>query len=236
MKKFILGVLAFGIVPMAAAQSFSDDFNRADSSDLGGDWTSVGGSATRVIGNSAGNVTNSSNLSLVNAGLFSAGYTEAAVSVDILHDGSGSTGYVALALGHNGSTASGNGLFIKVQGTNSFEFIGFYTGVNDSTESWWTDPPIFFAADSSFSSARITVWASSATEINLGIDTNFDNTFDQLYTRNLSGTGTLGTQVGLGVYGTSTSADNFVATAVPEPTTMALLGLGLAAIARRKRK
>lgn len=229
-------VAALGACALSSAQFFSDNFNRADDTTLGPNYTNHGtGTFTRVIGNQAGNTSGANALSLVNSSLYSASYMHGSASVDAFCGSSLS--YVALALGHNGVTTAGNGLFIKVQGTGTFTNIGFYTGINGSTTSFWTDPPIFFTATSAFASARITVWASSATTINLGIDSNFDNTFDQTYSRNLNlGSMTFGTRAGLHVFGANARADNYQVGVVPEPATMAALGLGVAALLRRRRR
>jgi hypothetical protein len=83
--------------------------------------------------------------------------------------------YAALAFGHNGGTTDGNGLFIKIQSTaTQFVSIGFYTGVNGTTTSFWSEPPIFFTATTPFSSARMSVFASDASTINLTLDTDFN--------------------------------------------------------------
>lgn len=239
MKQY-LGILVLGLATSASAQYFSDDFNRPDAADLGPNWSVIGtGSATRTIGNQAGNVVAANNLSLVTLGNYSAAYTHGSVSADVFHNGTSALSYVALAMGHNGTTTAGNGLFVKVQGSGAtgFTSIGFYTGQNGSSTGHWSNPPVFFTASSPFLAAHMVVWASSATTINLGLDTNFDNTFDQTYSRDLNlGTMTFGTQVGLAVYGTSGKADNFAAGVVPEPATMAVLGLGAAALLRRRKK
>jgi hypothetical protein len=233
---------SFLIASIAGAQSFSDNFNRADSANLGPDWTVIGaGSATRVISNRAGNVAGSNNLSLVNAGLFTASYDQTRVQADVFRTATGTIGYVALAMGHNGATTTGNGLFIKVQANTTastgFDFIGMYTGVGSGTTTYWTDPPVFFAATAPFSSARMTVWASDPTTINLGIDTDFNGTNEQVYTRHVNlGTITLGNQVGIGVFGTSVAADDFNATVVPEPATITVLGIGALALLCRRKK
>jgi len=230
------GLLAASV----AGAQFSDDFNRADAPDLGPNWTVIGtGSATRVISNQAGNVVGSNNLSLVNVGNFSSTYDMTQVRANVFHSGVSGLGYVALAMGHNGGTTAGNGLFIKVQsnGGAMFDFIGMYTGIGSGSTTYWTDPPVFFAATTPFTSARMTVWASSATTINLGLDTDFNGIDDQVYSRNLNlGLMTFGTQAGIGVYGTVVKADDFSASAVPEPATIAVVSLGLLALLRRRNK
>lgn len=227
----------------AAAQSFVDNFDRPDAADLGPNWQVVGtGSATRTIGNQAGNVVGANNLSLVTTANYSAAYTDTKVSADVFHIGPAGTGYAALAFGHNGSTAAGQGLFIKVQDnttSGTFNSVGFYTGVGSGTTTFWTDPPVFFTAGvTPFTSARLSVWASDASTINLGVDSNFDGVDDQTYTRHLNvATMTFGTQVGVGVFGTNTRVDNFsAAPLVPVPEPAALLAVACAAAGARRLK
>ena len=215
------------------AQVFTDNFNRPDAPDLGPNWQVIGtGSATRVIGNQAGNVAGANNLSLVTSANFSSTYDNTVVTADVSHSATGGVAFVALALGHNGVAAGGNGLFIKVQSNTAagtqFDFIGFYTGIGVGTTTFWSDPPVFFAATTPFASARMRVFASDATTINLTLDTNFDGVPDQTFTRHLNlGTMTFGTQAGLSVFGTTAFADNYSVTPAPEPGSLLLVGSGV---------
>jgi hypothetical protein len=96
---------------------------------------------------------------------------------------------------------------------------------------------VFFALSSNFTRAHMTVSLSDATTVNLGLDTDFDGIDDQTYTRHMNlGTMVLGTRVGVGVFGTNTTIDNFQASVVPEPATIAALGLGALALLRRRKK
>jgi hypothetical protein len=235
-----LNVVLLTSVPIQAQVVFTDDFNRPDDVTLGPNWQVIGtGSATRVISNQAGNIAASNNLSLVTPANFSDVYTNTMVTADVFKTNTG-LGYAALAFGHNGSSVAGQGLFIKIQdsgGVMDFDNIGFYTGINGSTQTFWTDPPIFFAAIAPFVSARMTVWASDTTTINLGLDTDFNGSFDQTYSRHINlATITLGTQAGLGVFGNNVRVDDYMISAVPEPGSLILVGCGLIAGCRFLRR
>jgi hypothetical protein len=81
----------------------------------------------------------------------------------------------------------------------------------------------------------MTVWASDADTIELGIDTNFDGVFEQTYSDAGWTSRTLGTGIGLGMLG-DVRADNYSANVVPEPSTALLLGFGLIGLAGYGRK
>lgn len=138
-----------------------------------------------------------------------------------------SLAYIALDLAYFDIN---NSYFIKVQnqggGGSGFNYAAFYYGNNSGVN--------FFLLNSPFTSGRITA-SFLGTTATLDIDSNFDGIADQTYTYDY-GVSTGGTGIGLGLFGTA-QADNFGTSAIPEPSSLILLGsgiVGLAGILRRK--
>ncbi len=220
------------------SQSFFDDFNRADGG-LGPNYTTVTG-GMQILGNEATGTASSNGLTMVNAGMFSAAYTVHRVQADIrLMDTTSTLTYSALALAHNGVAAANNGIFVKLQRqvAGGFSHIGIYTGAGSSSANLVTPGGAFQALTTPFTAARLTVMVTSPTTLYTGIDTNFDNTDDIIYNSTMNiGPLVVGNGVGLHTFGTLSRIDNYRATAVPEPATLAVLGFGALAAVRRRRK
>jgi len=223
-----------GILGAASASAFFDDFNRDDSSTLGPNWTLVNGGEC-VRSNQAAGAAYGTNMALANGVGLS--YLNAYATLDVFAGGT-SLQYDAIGLGMTADASEG--IFVKVQeseGGGAFDTAGFYRGNNNSGEAWG---PGFFFLPTSFQSARISVFALNADTIRLGIDTNFDGTFEQVYDSSgvLGFASSLGTGVGLGQYGPDSRADNFSATtvsSVPGPAALAPFAIGLLALRRRRR-
>ncbi len=232
-KMFIalLGGLAAGLASFGAGATVLDDFNRADGTNMGSNWTEQAGDF-RIDGNRA----SGNNLSLMTYN-GSASATEA--SVDVFANPNGEDiQYAALVLGYADLNSN---LFIKVQsqynGGTAFNYAAFYFGNNGGGN--------FFALSSTFTSGRITA-SLTGTTATLEIDSNFDSIADQVYTYDysLAKIAALGSGVGLGGYGYA-YMDNFSTTAggtgpqnVPEPLSALLFGaglLGLGGLSRRRK-
>ncbi|HVT12030.1 MAG TPA: PEP-CTERM sorting domain-containing protein [Fimbriimonadaceae bacterium] len=157
---------------------------------------------------------------------FSAAYTVQSVSMDVSLTNA-NLGYVGGVLGYGSDD-----IFVKVQGSGgTFTNYGFYHANNSSGVSGGG----FFSLNTTFTSARITVSVLSNDSVQLGIDTDFNGSFDQTYTATGYSAYSLGTGAGIALYG-SGAGDNYRAQGiVPEPASFAVLGLGALALLRRRR-
>lgn len=214
--QLVFAVLALGTGIAARGQVIVDTFNRADSTNLGVDWTERTGDVSIVGGMLRGTDT-----ALITYNGPTATNT---ISADVIF-GSGGVQYAALVLGYANDT---NNVFVKVQsnsGTAGFDNVFFYYGNNGS--GFGTQPSS--QAITPFQNGRITLTLSGSTAI-LSLDTNLDGVIDQTITRSGIPLTNLGTGVGLGFYGVA-AIDNFALSAVPEPNTTVLLALGVGVVA-----
>jgi hypothetical protein len=236
--KRLLFLVAVSVAAGAHGQTFFDDFNRADGG-LGANWQLITGpqpiiSSNRAIGGGTGN-----GITLINSAVFSGAYDLQRVEADVsVLDQSSTLAYSALILGGTGTTTAGHGVFVKLQRqvAGGFSHIGIYSGVGQNHTGITTAGGNFQALPFSFSAARLAVWFSDPTTLQVGIDTDFNNVYDITYTStvNLS-TMVFGNRAGMHIWGNLGTIDNYSATIVPEPATLLVLGLGALALRRRRR-
>ncbi len=204
-----------------------DDFNRADASTLGPNWTQQAG-ADQVVSNQATAVTSNS-LATFN------GLSTDTVFASVFSDQSGLQ-FAALVLDF---ADVNNSYFIKVQENSAgtgFVNYAFYYGNNGSG----TGSGIFQSLSASFTSALI--WATvSGNTANLFIDPTFTGVAQQTYSFTYD-TSTGGTGAGLGFFGAAAIDDfgtGLPGSTTPEPGTFALMGsamFGVALLSKRFRK
>jgi hypothetical protein len=170
-----------------------DDFDRADSTNMGAKWTEQNG-----------------DFSIASNMATSAGTTWALMSyaddvgnhlcVDAFHNGINSTQFVALISGYADNS---NNVFVKVQDNSSlgaFDHVFFYYGNGNSSHGYEILSP-------TFTSARMITHLVGDT-ITVEFDTDFDGITDQTYSRSGIPTASLGTGSGLGGYN-NPLMDNF---------------------------
>lgn len=212
-----------------AAADFNDNFDRADSPTLTGSWDVLAGDLAINQGRVAGRPF-SPGLALAQA----TGSLEGMVfTMDITAQSNGAYSYAAFALGTTGLGA-GQGLFVKVQDNNgdgTFDTYGLYTGNNQASGF---SGAMFGVLDQPVTSARVTA-KIEGNVVRLGVDSDFDNVANASISASGVNDLTLSNRFGIGLSG-GAYVDNYSATAVPEPASFAVIGVGLAALKRRKRK
>ncbi|MGI9308804.1 MAG: hypothetical protein ACR2P6_06060 [Gammaproteobacteria bacterium] len=222
----VFGILIFLITaPAHAANVLLDDFNRADSPTLGGNW----------IGSSCAIASGRANCSADDASEIYGGVTSNSISADVFHTGTG-LDYGALVLGYNDISSQ---LYIKLQstgGANGFDRIGFYFGEQGMSNNAWSDSG-FGDIGETFSAARFSI-TLTGTNLLVEIDTDFDNLTDIQFLRTDVPVHLLGDGIGIaGWTGQGATLDNFSANIVPIPAAMWLMSsaLGLLGWFRRIR-
>lgn len=228
MKRLAVIAVVLGTATVSHAQ-FVDFFNRADAPDLGTDWTLVVND-TKIVSNMVENGTGADGLSVVTG--YSAPLLSAVAAVDAFA-GQGDNNHVAVLIGYAG-VGGAQTLYAKIWDSNGDGIFDLW-GLQDGNDGGGLPGALITPT----SAARIYVWAPTNDIMRMGIDHDMDGTIDETHDRtNMLIWGTnLGTGIGLGIQG-SAKADNFMDSfdPVPEPASMVVLGLGAAALYRRRRK
>lgn len=216
------------ITSSAYAIDFADDFNRPDSVDLTGNWDMLSGG----IGQSGGAAIGQ---------LFSAGLALAQTSgdvrsllfqMDVRVEPTQAYSYAAFAIGTTG-TGPGEGLFVKIQDNNGdgmLDTYGFYTGNN---QSGGFTGATFGVLDAPTHQARLTAFLEGDL-VKMTVDANLNGGSSSMLVASGVNELGLGDRFGFGVSGAA-YIDNYSATAVPEPASLAAIGVGLAALRRRRK-
>lgn len=224
--------LAIAVGSIANAQPFFDDFNRANSGDLGPNWTNQVG-ALGIDSNAAYSVGGGPELATVNGVSNTLGTYS--ITVDAATNGQ-NTMYAAIVMGYAG-VGNNEAIFFKLQaqtGSGLFSNYAFYTG-NNGNGLGYSSGGGFFSMTEAYRTARMTMTVSGA-DVTVEVDGDINGSIDNTFTATMSAgmMSTLGTGAGLGIYGTG-RADNYNLQAVPEPASFLVLGVGLAGLAVLRR-
>jgi hypothetical protein len=220
-------VILFAAVTVSAQAQFFDDFNRADGTNMGSNWTEQSGDFFIAGGRATTNGVAATSWMSVNG--FSAAPGSVVVSGDAYETGAAVT-YVSLNFGVLSGTQE---LFVKIQDNNAdgaLDRVFFYYGNNGSSGSLGS-----FVLAVPTASAHFATYLTDPNTIKVDIDRNFDSVVDESFSATGVSAFTLGTGFGAGIYGQG-ALDNYRVTGVPEPATLAGIGLGIIALLRRRRK
>ena len=204
----VFGVLsAVSWAQSGAGSSWSDDFERADGP-LGAGWSVLSGN-WGVSGNLGAHLSTAPN-EMAAFDAAQARYTDASVQLDVHCQNLGSQ-YSGVAIGLGGADT----ILVKVQdqdGLPGFSHIGLLHRTGATSWNTWTGTGTGIAALSAhFNAARLTVSFPDADTIRVELDTNFDGTPEQVYSRTgvAALAANLGTGFGVAAWGSTARFDNF---------------------------
>lgn len=231
--------LLLALASIANAQSFFDDFNRADSGDLGANWTHQWTYPLGIDDNEAYSVTGNFGWASVNGISNSIGtYT---MSMDVSTDGA-NNGQVGFQMARAGNGGMQSVTFIMVamwqqnNGPPGFWSSYAFDSGNGFNVGGYTVGGGYHLHAFSYRTARLTM-SMSGSDVTVEVDGGINGSIDDTFTATVGPTmmSMLGTGAGLGVLGTN-RADNFNLVAVPEPATFVSIGGGLAILVLLRRR
>ncbi len=178
----------------ALAQTFSDDFDRPNGTNMGPDWSEVAGD--HLIASNRGSGTSGNSLMLHASG--AGDYVDALAQIVVAAPIDAQLRYVSIVLADGGA----RNLFTKLQDNNSdgqYDTIYFYS--NDNGTAYGTSP---IATTAPVGSCRMIQYVTNDGDtMNVDLDVDFDGVVDQHYESSgiLAFASQLGTGLGIGTFG-----------------------------------
>lgn len=210
-----LFAVAFCLSGVASAQ-WSDNFNRPDGP-VGSDWTEVSGSWAIVT--NQGTKTSSGVNEILQHNSASLSYDTSTSKLDVFSQDLGSQ-FSALLIGLGGLDT----IMVKIQDQDAvpgFSNIGIYHRVGTSWGAWTGTGTGFATLTAPFASARMTVTFPDPDTLMVELDTDFNGTPEQIYTKTgvLTIAANLGTGFGISGWQATPLFDNFEVSGGPPPVT-----------------
>ncbi len=180
-------------IPHGATRgSWSDDFNRADGTNMGADWTETEGDLGIQSNQGVGLSSDHSKMQHTSASM---AYADSLSSVEF-YNTTGTIVYTALIAGWGT-----DGVFVKVQDNTSdgyYDRVFFY---NVATGSYWTGSTYFDLAVPTLSGVATLYFTNGGDTANFDIDRDFDDVVDEHFEcSGVTTMGGLGTGFGIGTY------------------------------------
>ncbi|MBM3989187.1 MAG: hypothetical protein FJ294_14670 [Planctomycetes bacterium] len=200
----------------ALAQSWSDDFNRANGP-IGGNWSALSGTWA-VVSNQGAHTATTTN-SLLQHTVATGGYASTIAELDVFSNAGTASYFAGVLIGLGGTDA----IMVKIQDQSTtvvgFSNIGIYRRTSATAWGAWTGTGTGFGALSApFVSGRIRVFFPNPDTIQVDIDTDFNGTADQTYTKTgvLTFAANLGQLHGICAWNTTALFDNWSVSAAPQ--------------------
>jgi hypothetical protein len=195
----------------AANAQFADDFNRPDGA-IGANWTATPATAVWSVLNNRGRHTSTGVNDIIQHTTATGGYVQSVSELDVFCPGSTSQ-FSAVIIGLGGTDA----IMVKIQDqvstTAGFSNYGIYHRTSATGWGTWTGTgaAAFAALTAPFTEGRMKVYFPDPDTITLEIDTDFNGTPDQTYTRTGVSTiaANLGQGYGIGAWAAAAEFDNW---------------------------
>lgn len=155
--RLAVAVLAALSAPTFAQQLVFDDFNRANSTNLGPNWSETNGDFVIDADQARGNVTFANDTWMVHTG-FAKPYTQSKARMNFARYPNDNLFAAGLVIGADPNTWSGVAILVQDNDLDgSFDRIFFHAAVNAG--AWFSQPtPVFYDLPQEITAGQLTVW------------------------------------------------------------------------------